>query len=168
MPTTMGGVKLPTPTGKFLKDDGTWATPAGGGGSPMTVVNLVADGAAVTWTNMPAADALFAGSHRHVVKVDLSGFTQVRLIVNKQATAGAANAALRLRYSTSFSTSPASYSAIGSQEAQVAVNVANTVLDSGWVSLVAGAQADVFVAIVGSGGDGVLDPAFGNISVQFK
>lgn len=168
MPTTMGGVKLPTPTGKFLKDDGTWGTPGGGSGSPYLVVNLVADSAAVTWTNMPAALTFFAGSHRHVAKVDLSSFTECRLIVNKQATAGAANAVVELRYASAFSTSVGSYSQAGQSAVQVAVNVQNSVLDSDWVSLAAGARADVFLALVGSGGDGVLDPAFGAISAQFR
>jgi len=31
-----------------------------------------------------------------------------------------------------------------------------------------GAKADVFVAIVGSGGDGALDPVFGQIVAQFR
>lgn len=155
-------------TTDFLRGDGTWAAPAGGSGSGMMVVNLVADNAAATWTNMPLAATLFAGSHRHVVKADLSDFTQVRLVVNKQATAGAANAVLELRYATSFATTPAGYSSIGEQVVQVAVNVANTVLDSGWVNLEAGAKGDVFLAVVGSGGDGVLDPTFGNISAQFQ
>lgn len=132
------------------------------------VVPLVADSAAVAWTNMPAAATIFAGSHRHVTKADLTNFTEVRLVLNKQATAGAASSVVELRYATSFGTAAANYSAICASPLQVAVNVQNTVLVTAWTTLIAGAQGDVFLALVGSGGDGVLDPAFGNISAQFR
>lgn len=48
MATTMGGVKLPVPSGKFLKDDGTWAEPQGGGGASVKsgIVSLSAGGSA--------------------------------------------------------------------------------------------------------------------------
>jgi collagen triple helix repeat protein len=125
--------------------------------------------AASVWTNMPSADTLFNGGHQHVQKVDLTNFTQARLIVNKQGVAGGASSKIRLVYATSFQTSAAGYSAIGSSEIACSpLNVTNTILASGWVNLVAGAKADVFVALVGSGGDGVLDPAFGSIVAQFK
>lgn len=118
---------------------------------------------------MPAADTLFNGSHRHVTKVDLTNFTQCRLIVNKQATAGAAASKIRLVYATTFQTAPAGYSAIGASEVAASpLNVQNTIVASAWINLVAGAKADVFLALIGSGGDGTLDPAFGSITAQFK
>ncbi len=52
--------------------------------------------------------------------------------------------------------------------AGVAINVQNTVLATAWTDLVAGAKADVFIAPLCSGGDGVLDPVVGNITAQFK
>lgn len=56
----------------------------GPAGASVLALNLVSDGVAVTWTNMPAAATFFTGSHRFVTKADLTDFTQVRLIVNKQ------------------------------------------------------------------------------------
>jgi hypothetical protein len=132
------------------------------------VVPLVADSAAVTWTNMPAAATLFAGSHRHVIRADLTNMGSARLIVNKQATAGAAASVIELRYATSFSTSVGAYLQIGSSVVQCAVNTTNTVATSAWVTLTAAAKADVFLALVGTGGDGALDPTFGSIVAQFK
>lgn len=164
-----GCIALPdSQTGKFLRDDLSWATPAGGGGAGQLVVTLVADSAAAAWANMPAAATLFAASHRHVTKADLSNYSEVRLVVNKQATLGAASAILELRYAAVFGTAAASYSSIGTSAVQVAINVQNSALESAWIPLVAGAKGDVFLAIVGSGGDGVLDPTFGNISAQFR
>jgi hypothetical protein len=62
----------------------------------------------------------------------------------------------------------ANYSDIGTLEVSVAVNVNNTFLATNWINLVAGAKADVFIAVLGSGGDGALDPAFGQIAAEFK
>ena len=118
---------------------------------------------------MPAADTLFNGSHQHVQRVDLTSFTQVRLIVNKQAVAGAAASKIRLGFNAAFQTAVANYAAIGSSEvAATPLNVTNTIVASAWINLVAGAKADVFIALIGSGGDGTLDPAFGSIVAQFR
>lgn len=141
----------------------------GGGGGRYIQLDIHAEAdAAATWTNMPSAATFLFGSHRHVHKVDLSESTQVRLVVNKQATAGAANSKIYVVYRTTFSVTVGDYSAIGTGEVSVATNVTNSVVSSGWVDLVAGAKEDVFVALIGSGGDGALDPQFGNISLQFK
>lgn len=140
----------------------------GGGGVSQMIVPLVADGASVAWTNMPAAVTFFSGSHRYATKLNLTDYTDVRLIVNKQATAGAAASVVRLRYRTAFDTTVGNWLTAGTSEVQVAVNVANTVQVSAWIPLVAGAKADVFVTLDGSGGDGVLDPAFGSIVAQFR
>jgi len=138
------------------------------GGSSMLILPLVADGANVTLTNMAAALAFLAGSHRYASKVDLTGFTQCRLIVNKQATAGAAASKIILRYISAFNTTVGNWLDIGASEVSVAINVQNSVLATAWIDLVAGAKADVFITPVCSGGDGVLDPVVGNITAQFK
>ena len=143
-------------------------TPAGGGAGQKVAPINVAPGAATTWTNMPLAATFLFGSHRHVMRVDLSTYTQVRFSVNKQATAGAAAAKLVLRYRASFSTTVGDYSDIGTSEVSVAINTTNNVLVTNWIDLAAGAKADVFMAVVGSGGDGVIDPTFGSIIAEFK
>ena len=142
--------------------------PAGSAGSSQMTLPIEVDGAGITWTNMPSAETFFAGSHRHATKADLSRYTQCRLIVNKQGTSGAANSKLILRYRTAFSTTVGNFSDIGTSEVSVAVNTTNNVLASNWIDLAAGAKADVYVCVVGSGGDGAVDPVFGQISAQFK
>lgn len=141
---------------------------AGAGGSPMLVVPLVADGAAVALTNMALALGFLAASHRFATKIDLTNFTQVRMVVNKQATAGAAASKIILRYRTAFDATPANWVDIGASEVSVAINVQNTVLATAWIDLTALAQADVFVCPLMSGGDGALDPTIGAVSAQFK
>ena len=137
----------------------------------LLVVPFMIDAAAGAWTNMPTAATLFNGSHRHVTRVDLTGFTEVRLVVNKQATAGAAASKLALRFSASFQASAGGYENIGAGGAEVAcspLNVQNTIVTSAWTPLIAGARTDVFLALVGSGGDGALDPAFGSVVAEFR
>ena len=62
----------------------------------------------------------------------------------------------------------ANYVDIGTSEVSVAVNVQNSFLATAWINLAAGAKADVYVDIVGSGGDAALDPAFGSVVAEFK
>ena len=122
--------------------------------------------AAATFTNMPAGDTFLFSSHRHVILLDLEGMTQIRLKVNKQATAGAASAKLIIRFSPTFSTTVGNYQDIGTSEVSVAINTTNAYLDSGWIDIKEEAKTDVYVAIVGNGGDGILAPQFGNISIS--
>jgi len=142
--------------------------PSGSGGSAQLILPLVVHGANVTWTNMPAAVTFFSGSHRHVTRADLTNYSQVRFVVNKQGTAGQSGSKLILRYRTAFSTTVGNYSDIGASEVSVAVDTTNTVLSTAWTDLAAEAKADVFVCIAGSGGNGTIDPIFGNIAAQFK
>lgn len=123
------------------------------------------------WTNMPAALSFWLGTAtaaKHIQKVNLTNYTQVRLLVFKSSTAGPAGSKLILRYRTTFSQTATDYSDIGTSEVSVAINVQNSFLDTGYINLAAGAKAEVFVALLGSGGDGVLDPAFGIVEAEFK
>ena len=88
--------------------------------------------------------------------------------MNKQGTSGAAASKLILRYYTAFSQTVANYLDIGTSEVSVATNVNNTFLDTGWINLASGAKTDVWIDLLGSGGDGTLDPAFGTIVAIFR
>lgn len=147
--------------------DTEWATPSGGGAAS-GAVTFLAQGTALALTNMATALQFLSNSHRYATKLDLTNFTQVRFIVNKQATAGAAASKIILRYITAFNTTASNWLDIGASEVSVAINVQNTVLVTAWINLVAGAKADVFICPLASGGDGALDPTIGHVSAQFK
>lgn len=121
-----------------------------------------------TWTNMPLALTFANGALRMVQKVDLTNYADVRFRVFKAATAGAAASKLILRYITAINTTAANWLDIGTSEVSVATNVQNTFLDTGWIALVAGAKADVFITVLGSGGDGAIDPIFGSVVAEFR
>ncbi len=124
--------------------------------------------AGIVWTNMPAALTLFNGNAGAIQKVDLTNFTQVRLMVNKLGVAGAAGAKIRLLYKTTYDQTVANHLTIGSSEVQCAVDTTNAYVDSGYINLVAGAKAEVFVSLAGITGDGAIDPVFGDIVAEFK
>ena len=152
----------------FLRGDNTWATPAGG--SAYLVHTYVSDETSLVDSNSPVARRFFRNTHRDITLLDLSNFTQCRLVVNKQGVAGAAAYQLSVEYrAAGFSTSVANYVDIGTSAVSCACNVTNTIVDSGWINLAAGAIADsVAVCVTSEGGDGVLDPQFGSVVIQFR
>ncbi len=122
--------------------------------------------AAATFTNMPAAETFLFNSHRHITLTNTEGITKVRLKVAKQATAGVAGSKLILRYSPTFSTTVSDYRDIGVTEVSVAINTTNAHLDSGWIEINPDTHdGDVYLAVIGSGGNGTTDPQFGHISI---
>jgi len=131
-----------------------------------------ASGSATAWTSMPAAQTFLWGSsggRSTTTKIDLTNYSQVRFMVNKTTTtAGVAGSILSLKYNTTYSTSDTGYSTIGTSAVQVAIDVSTGYLDTGWIDLAAGAKADVFVTVTGTGGNGSTSPSFGNIVAQFK
>lgn len=154
--------------GQVLRSAGVGVVPAYGRVSLTHVIHGNA-GADATWTNMPLADTLFAGSTRHIRKLDLTNYTQCRLTMTKASVAGAAASKLILRYKADpWSATVGDYSDIGTSEVSLAASGGIDGLVSSWIDLVAGAKGDVWIALVGSGGDGALDPTFGAISAEFR
>jgi len=126
--------------------------------------------AAGKWSNQPAAETFIFGSTRGILLFDTTGYKSVRLIVNKQGNAAKTGATLEVKYkSGAYSTVVGDYSQIGTSPVTVAIDAANTMLNSGWISLATAAKgASMLIAIIGKGGDGILDPKFGAIDIDFK
>lgn len=123
-----------------------------------------------TWANMPTTLQFFDSSSAYVTQIDLSYYNQVRLIVNKQGTAGATGSKLLVRYQAT-SGSPfteSSYLDIGTSEVSVLVDTTSTILTTSWINLASGAIGDVWVALMGIDGDTTADPVFGNIYAEFR
>ncbi len=118
-------------------------------------------------TNVAAALQFFQNTNSYIVKVDLTSFTDVRLLTVRGG-AGGASATMELYYKTTYSGTVTDYAAIASPSASVSLTNGSVYLDSGWQPLVAGAKAEVFVALITQGGDGAADPNFGNIVAEFR
>jgi hypothetical protein len=123
-----------------------------------------------TWSNMPNTLQFFDSSSAYVTQIDLTAYNQVRLIVNKQGTAGATGSKLLIRYqaTTGSPFTESSYLAIGTSEVSVAVDTTNNILTTSWIDLASGAKSDVWVALMGIDGDTTADPVFGNIYAEFR
>jgi len=162
---TFAEARLGSGTGtatKVLRGDSTWR--------PIGLVlhlHCLASSQA-TWTDMPSAATFLGGSHRHILGVDLTGYTQVRFGVNKAGTAGFAGSKLILRYRTTHSITVGDYSDIGTSEVSAAIDVTDTTARSSWIDIAAGAKEDVFLTVVGSGGNGVVDPQYGAVYAEFR
>lgn len=119
-----------------------------------------------TWTDMPSAVTEFLGSTAGRIKYDLTPFSQARLVVRMAAVAGAAGSELRVQYSTDDSTYTNYLD--GSTGPSTVITTNNTTFAGAWVTIVAAARADVFLRVVGAGGDGVADPVFGTVVLQVR
>jgi hypothetical protein len=125
-----------------------------------TPFNICFNDGNTVWTNMPLAlTELFGLNHRRI-KVDLSDVDKIRLSV-RVSTVGSTNAVLFLQYSTDES-------AWSTLTSNLTLNGVASTRVSPWESIPAGAKGDVFIRVVGQGGDGVADPVLGNIYFTYR
>jgi len=145
----------------------TGPTGATGPSNPQDMA-FIAPGAldGLTWTNQPAALTELNGTAARRTQFELSNVSQVRLTENV-LTAGAAGppaAKLRAQYSTDQS----SWSYLDGASGP-SLNIDTVGLHvSPWVTVTAGAKADVYLRIVGLDGNGTADPILGRLDLQLK
>jgi hypothetical protein len=127
-------------------------------------------GVTVTGRAVPAADTMFNATTGFVQTADLSGYTQVRIHVNRMAGV-IVGAKVLLRYATAFGTIPSSFTSMNATAgSEVLVDVAqpNAIASSAWFNIPAGAKQQVYLALITSAGDGRTDLQFGNIIAEFR
>lgn len=124
---------------------------------PPFVVPIV--GSSVTWTNMPSAATEFIGNPR--TKYDLTHADEVRLVACTGGTAPVAGATLKIQYSTDES-------AWSDLTTELAVNGTVGTKAGTWQAVAAGAKSDVFLRILGEGGNGTVDPQFRSVHLQVR
>ena len=136
----------------------------------MIVHNYVSDETNIVDTNMPLARRFFLNTPRYITLFDLSTYTQCRILVTMDGTAGAAASKLAVEYrAAGFNANVANYVDIGVTEIAATCNAGSTLTTSGWINLAAGAKADnVAVCVTSEGGDGAIDPTFGKVIIQFR
>lgn len=143
------------------------ASGGGGSGVPADVLTISPGGSAISWA-MPNAVTEIFGSIINRAQHDLTNATHARLVLLLPTP----NIVLPLPYTPGLA---AQYSANGGATwasldgaggPSLAYGAGAVV--SGWVSLAAGAQADVLLRVVASGGDGATSLPFGAIYLQVK
>ena len=142
------------------------------GETALDIAMHTAGNASITMTDQPAAAGFPGGTagNRMIRKVDLTNYSQARILVHMNTTAGAAGAIIALRYSTSYTTTAGSYSVAGASSTEISASlaVASTMADSGWIDLEPTAKADVYIAPIAVNGDAAADPVVSAINVQFR
>jgi hypothetical protein len=123
-------------------------------------------GAPITLNNVPSAVQFFNNSNSYITRVDMAGKKRARLI-GRVTTAATGGTQVRVRYRTIFSTTASDYLQMGASEIQIPIG-SNGVFESAWINLVAGAQADVLVALQTIGGDGNTDPVVSQIHLEIE
>lgn len=140
----------------------------GGGGGvtavPRLLLSLVrGDANMITWGAMPSdLTEWLSFQPGHRTKADLSGLNEARITV-AVGTSGVTGSQLRVQYSTDQSAWRYLDGVSGplvSAEGSAVLNVGS------WAALEAGAKADVFLRVVGIGGNGSSNPTFNNLQVQ--
>jgi polyphosphate kinase 2 (PPK2 family) len=109
---------------------------------------------------MPAALTEFRGVLNTRTRLDLTTATQSRVIARVGA-APAANAKIKIQYSTDDST----WYDLCSVTMPATANLTNV---GPWTNVPADAKADVFLRVVGIDGNGTADPTFGLITLGVK
>ncbi len=133
---------------------------------PLFIVPLNMSFGSVAWTNMPAALTELNGANRSRVKVDLTSATEVR-VTAAVSVVGAAGAAYRVQYATDGDAQGTWAYLDGGSGPSVTIDALNGRV-SPWVTLVAGARADVWLRVVGINGDGAADPIVGNVALAVR
>lgn len=116
------------------------------------------------WGNMPLAETEFFGLTVHRQSVDLRGFRQVRLFSNLRV-AGVSGSKIYLHFSNA---SDGTYASIGVTPVENVLT--NTgIADSGFINLAPGSAIDdCWLKLLGSGGDGGVDPNWGLVKAMFR
>lgn len=121
----------------------------------------------ITVVNMPDTLNFFDSSNiNSITYIDLSTFSQV-MLTSRVSTIGTSTGYLYLGYLGNFSTTQSNYMFIDSNNTKTRFETAG-VTNSGWQPLTAGARSGVYVALLQSGGNGVLSPVFGKINAFFR
>lgn len=128
-----------------------------GGG---TLLPLIA-GAAVTWTNMPAAETEFLGNQNRRFPFNFDGYTLIRLIVGG-GTPGLAASFLTLKYSLDNGTNWLAFSSPCTCLIDALGTGVNPTVGAE-VGIPVGARGEVLVGLFGTGGNAVVDPTFSSI-----
>ncbi len=129
------------------------------------IVQIIAQATTGAWTDMPAAVTEFRGLQAYRRKLDLRRYTRWRLGA-ALGTLGVSGAKLGLQYSIDGGTTWKAMDS-GTTDAQSAIALAidaganATLGPTAWTSIKTEARIDdCLIRVVGSDGNGVVDPAF--------
>lgn len=115
-------------------------------------------------------ETVFNGTTVHQMTRDLSAYRQIRLVVNRQGTAGPTGAKAILKYRVGAqSTTVANFSDVGTSEVSADIVTANVQgISPAWVDIAAGAKTDVLLTVTLVCSSGTASPVIGAIEFQCR
>ena len=160
----------PGPAGSFIGSDGAsvgYFHPAGSTLRGTTVTLHTRPTGSTQWADMPSAATEFLGTASNRLPIYITGYTKARFYFRNH-TVGNTGAVLWLEYSRDTVTwEPLDGS--GGTGTRLAIDgAAGTEHISPEVTIAPGATGLIYFRIMGSGGNGVIDPTFGNIAVVLQ
>jgi|GEM_PF-4383318 hypothetical protein len=154
----------------FLTSDGagnlSWGSSTIGSTAFLSEINIISTpDTAQTWSNMPAAETEFDKNIYTEKYANLTNYTQFRLVAT-QVIVGFADAYLRVQYSTDDGST---WYNLEDASTGGDLDVTDIGAKSGaWATIDSSAKTEVLLRIMGYGGNGVSDPSWRQLSIQFK
>lgn len=122
--------------------------------------------ASVTITNAAVAGSMLAGTaFRGIVPIDLSSYSQIRLVGTVQVI-GATGSEAIVRYAETASTTVSDYTTVGTSAVSIPIS-ATGAFRSSWIDITEAALREVFLAIIVTG-DAATSPQLSNLIIQLR
>lgn len=134
--------------------------------APMAAAFLSVPGALVAWAAMPAAETEFMGLAQTRQRFDLSGKTAYRLQAIT-GVPGVAGSKLRAKYSLDAGATWTTLEAAAGTVGNIIIDAAGLVVGASAPLAPLAAVADVWVAVFGVSGNGVVSPTFASVGITF-
>ena len=126
------------------------------------------------WTEVTQSatttETYLASSKGSTTKLDLSGYTQIRVSITRGSTTAVTGTVLRFRYSTSLQSAVTSMTQLGiSGHVEVDVTTASTFTLLDWTDIATGARVDdVYIGCSLLAPSGTTTIGFGTIIMEFR
>lgn len=144
----------------------TWQTPSGGSVPPHSVILDQTRGYDNSWA-VPAVEAVQNGN-ANTIAMDLTGYTQARLVFRGDTYQVSATARLAAQYALNNPFGTWNYIDGASGPSALVAQGSSYMADSGWVTISVAARTFVFLRWVGVGGNGSTGYGFGTITMLLK
>lgn len=130
----------------------------------------------VEWPAMPPGPEFFLNvlSHNSILRLDLTGRTQIRVLMHQQGAAATVGSKLFVRWAAGPGNPPTSaggYSNLGTGSDELFADItpySTSFVVSPWLTLKADARVDTYLALIGQGGDYGSSPRFGYIGIEYR
>lgn len=127
----------------------------------MYLIHEICDGTPIVWLNQSSSVQEFKGATYHRTKYIMDGTTELRLIANV-STPGASGSYITAQWSSNLVSW--NFFTTGS-DPRCPIDVTGF-QESPWSVITTGSVGDLYIRIVGSGGNGIADPSIALVALH--